>query len=116
LLPVFGNEGRLDVQRVNIRGHSQRDNVGILTRDDRSRLFSGAAVGLFDSDFVARLVLPERGKGGVYVLVKLTRRIVGNVQQGDRFGWRGRNRSQAEQRAKDVNETSNGGVLLETKL
>gem|GEM_PF-3917182 len=82
-LPVGGNQLRLVVQRVNIVGQCQGDNIGFESVNYRAGLFARAAVGLIDSDGVAGLGFPLFGEGGVEFLIQLARRVVRNIEQRD---------------------------------
>ncbi len=83
VLPVSGNQLRLVMQRVNVIGQRQRDDIGLQAINHRTRLLAGAAVGLLDADGVAGLGLPLFGEGRVEILVQLARRIVRDIEQRD---------------------------------
>ena len=82
-LPVLRHGAHLVRERVDVVTQRQGDDIRIQTIHDGARLFAGAAVGLFDGEGVAGLFLPMFGEGGVELGVKLARRVVGDVEQGD---------------------------------
>jgi hypothetical protein len=66
---------------IDVVGQGQRNHVGFQAVDHSAALFAGTAVRLFDLQNVAGLGFPLFGEGGVDILVQLTGRIVGHVQQ-----------------------------------
>jgi hypothetical protein len=70
---------------VDVIGQRQGDDVGLQAVDHRAGLLARAAVALVDGQGLADLVLPVLGVGGVDVLVELARRIIADVQQGEKM-------------------------------
>ena len=67
---------------VDVAFERQRHHVGGQAVDHRPRLLARTAMRGLDGDRLARLFLPMRGEGRVVFLVKLARRIIGDVEQG----------------------------------
>ena len=67
---------------VDVALKRQRHHVGFQAVDDGAGLLARAAMGLLDGDVLAGLGLPILGEGLVDGFVELTRRVVGDVEQG----------------------------------
>ena len=60
----------------------QRHHIGLQAVDDGTGLLAGAAMGLLDLHILTSLGLPILGEGGIDGLIKLSRRVIGNVEDG----------------------------------
>ena len=81
-MPVFSDQATLG-DGVDVVGECQCDDIGSEAVDDGTPLFARATVGLLDAEIVTSFGFPLRGKGFVEILIELTRRIVGDVEQRD---------------------------------
>ena len=85
-LPVLRQEAALLRDGINIVCERQRDDIGLQADDHRTGLLSRTVVRLIDRDVVARFGFPRFRKGGVDLLIKFPRWIIGDVQQLDICG------------------------------
>ena len=109
-LPVLGQLVGLLGDGVDVGGKRQRHHVRIEPVDHGAGLLARAAVRLLDGHGLAGLRLPVLGEGLVELLVQLTGRIVGHVQQR-RVGGRGR---QGPQQRRDGGGGGKGGASVQS--
>ena len=81
LVPVLGHHTRAG-QKVHIGGGVHGHHIGVQAVVDGTRLGAGATMGLVDLDVFARGLFVMGHKGGVVVLVELTRHVVRGIEQG----------------------------------
>lgn len=81
-LPVLGQRLAELGDFVDVAGQGQGHHIGAQAVDHGTALLARTAMGLLDLHVVAGVrLLPETGELGVVVLVQLTGRVVGHVEQ-----------------------------------
>jgi hypothetical protein len=80
LAPIRGYLSRLFDNGVDVGLERQRHDVGFDAVDNGAGLRAGAAMRLTNGDCLAGLRLPILDEGGVVGAIKLTSRVIGNVQ------------------------------------
>ncbi len=83
LLPAGVDQLLVQVEGIDVTRQCQGDDIGLQAIDHRAGLLAGATMGILDAHVFAGLGLPVLGEGGVVLLVELTGRIVGHVEQLD---------------------------------
>ncbi|MNI80521.1 hypothetical protein D3C73_1370570 [compost metagenome] len=95
--PAFVDQSFI-LQGIDIVTEGKRHNVCFQPFKHRTALRSGTAMGLLNRNLLAGLLLPISCERFVVILVQLTCRVIGDVQQfhrifGRRFGGFSRSRS-----------------------
>jgi len=112
LLPVVRDKAAF-ADSIDVVREGQRDDVGLQAVDHGTGLLAGAAMRLPDRHVVARPGLVLARERGIEVLVQLTRRVVGHVQQRDvRRLCDGRTRQSGRDEGSGENRSERGRDLF----
>ena len=82
LLPIGRDQLAFLVQRIDVIGERERDDIGGKTVDHRARLLARTAMRLADAHPFAGFRLPLPRESGVDLRVEFPRRIIGDIEQG----------------------------------